>query len=69
MVLWLGRMTELCRPRPERDDTAMVAKIVARDGVRDARDGNVERFHSSPKVEATDTIDTLQDVGNVVGRG
>jgi hypothetical protein len=37
---------------------AMVAKIVARDGVRDARDGNLERFHNPPQVEATYTIDT-----------
>lgn len=36
---------------------AMVAKIEPRGGVRDARDGNVERFHSWPQVEATDTID------------
>jgi hypothetical protein len=37
---------------------AMVAKIVAGNGVRDARDGNVECFHGSPQVEATYTIDS-----------
>jgi hypothetical protein len=37
----------------------MVAKVVARDGVRDARDGNDKRLHSSPEAEATDGIDTF----------